>query len=71
MRCTASFGPPIVDTVAAGGLGTLGYIERNSGSSTLALIIGLSAIPYLASAMYGYVNSARCHSYQSLFHPED
>ncbi|HVX93616.1 MAG TPA: hypothetical protein VHK47_01800 [Polyangia bacterium] len=67
-RCTASFGPPIVDSVAGVTLGTIGYFERNSGSPQIALIFGLGAIPYLASAVYGYINADRCHRYQSLFH---
>jgi hypothetical protein len=29
-RCTASLGPPVLDTVALGMLGTLGFIERNA-----------------------------------------
>lgn len=70
-RCTPSFGPPIVDTVAGLTFGTIGYFERNSGSPQIALIFGVSAIPYLASAVYGYINADRCHRYQAIFHADE
>jgi hypothetical protein len=67
--CTDSIGLPIVDTIIGGSLGTLTYIERNSGSHTITIGIGIASIPYLASAVYGYIQTARCDRYKSLFRP--
>jgi hypothetical protein len=70
-RCTPSLGPPIIDTVAAGTLGTIAYAERDSGAQTIAAIFAVGSVAYLASAIYGYVNAPRCRRYQSLFHPDE
>jgi hypothetical protein len=67
-RCSITLGPPIVDTTAALTLGTLSYVERNSGSARwFTPAAGLAALPFLASAIYGYWNAGRCRQYQSLF----
>src|SRR5882672_6332406 len=46
--CTDTIGLPVVDTIIGGSLGTLTYVERNSGSRTITIGIGLAALPYLA-----------------------
>jgi hypothetical protein len=65
--CTDLVGLPIIDTVVAGSLGTLAYVERDAGSHTITLGLGLASIPFVASAIYGYVQTARCHRYKSIF----
>jgi hypothetical protein len=68
-RCSNIASPPIADTVVGAGFGTLGFVERNSGSPKVAFVLGASAVPYLVSAIYGYVALARCRSYVSRFDP--
>jgi hypothetical protein len=36
-------------------------------SRGIALTFGIAAVPYLASAIWGYVETSRCRRYQSLF----
>jgi hypothetical protein len=66
-QCTDVIALPIADTLAAVGFGTIGYLERNSGSKPIALIFDVTAIPFLVSAVYGYVYTERCHRYDKLF----
>jgi hypothetical protein len=70
-RCTSSYGPAVVDTVLGGGLAGIAYVERGSGSHTITILLGLASIPFLVSAVYGYVQTPRCRDYQALFgqHP--
>ena len=67
--CTDSPAPPIVDTGVAGVLGSIAYIERHSGSPPLTIGIGLAALPFLVSAIYGYIDTAQCRRYERLFTP--
>jgi len=69
-RCTETIGLPIVDTVIGGSLGTLTYIERDAGSRLITIGIGVATVPYLASAIYGYIQTARCRHYKSRFRAE-
>jgi hypothetical protein len=66
-RCTDLVGLPIMDTLVTGSLGTIAYIERNAGSHTITVGLSLAVLPYLASAIYGYVQTSRCHRYKSIF----
>ena len=68
--CTDSIGLPVVDTIIGGSLGTLTYIERDAGSRLITIGIGVATVPYLASAIYGYIQTARCRHYKSRFRPE-
>jgi hypothetical protein len=63
--CTASPAPPIADFGIAVAAGTLGFVERNSGTSTAALGLALLSLPFLASSVYGTYNVAKCRRYQS------
>jgi len=67
--CTNKLGVPIADTIISGGFGTLAYVERNSGSPVISLALGVAAVPFLVSAVYGYIQTARCASYESRFAP--
>ena len=67
VRCTELVGLPIMDTVISGSLGTIAYIERNAGSHTITVGLSLATLPFLASAIYGYVQTSRCHRYKSIF----
>ena len=58
---------PDMDTVISGSLGTIAYIERNAGSHTITVGLSLATLPFLASAIYGYVQTSRCHRYKSIF----
>jgi hypothetical protein len=69
-RCTDTIGLPIVDTIVGGSLGTLTYIERDAGSRLITIGIGIATVPYLASAIYGYIQTARCRHYKSRFKTE-
>jgi hypothetical protein len=69
-RCTDVVGLPVADTIIGTGLGTLTYIERHSGSPTITVGLGLATIPYVASAIYGYIQTSRCDRYKSLFRPK-
>jgi hypothetical protein len=68
-RCTDGVALPIADTLAAVGFGTIGYFERHSDATSRVIAIGLdvTAIPFLVSAIYGYVGTERCHRYDKLF----
>jgi hypothetical protein len=66
-RCTSTMGIPAADTVITAGLGTLTYIERDAGSRAITIGIGAATIPFLVSAIYGYVETARCKRYQARF----
>jgi hypothetical protein len=67
-KCTRSPAPPVLDTSVALILGTLSYVERDSGSRRwFTPATGAAALPFLASAIYGYWNMGRCRQYQSLF----
>jgi len=66
-QCTDVTALPVADTLAAVGFGTIGYLERNSGSRSIALAFDVTAIPFLVSAVYGYVYTAQCHHYDRLF----
>jgi hypothetical protein len=67
-KCTRSPAPPGVDTSVALILGTLSYVESDSGSRRwFTPVTGAAALPFLASAIYGYWNMGRCRQYQSLF----
>lgn len=63
--CTSTPAPPIVDLGLAAGLGTLGFIERNSGTPNVALGFALLSIPFLASSVYGALRVGGCHRYRS------
>jgi hypothetical protein len=65
VRCTATLAPPVVDFTLAAGVATLGYVERNSGTSTAALGLALLSLPFLASSIYGTYNITKCRRYQS------
>jgi hypothetical protein len=67
VRCTELVGLPIMDTVISGSLGTIAYIERNAGSRTITVGLSLATLPFLVSAIYGYVQTSRCHRYKSIF----
>lgn len=68
--CTDVIGLPVADTVITGGLGTLTYLERNAGSRSITIGIGVATLPFLMSAIYGYVQTARCEHYQAHFEPK-
>jgi hypothetical protein len=65
--CSDVIALPVADTLTAVGVGTIGYLERNSGSRSLALIFDVTTIPFLVSAVYGYVYTVQCHRYDKLF----
>jgi hypothetical protein len=67
VECTDSLAPPIGDTGVTAALGTLTYVERHSGSPAVTYAIGLAAIPFLVSAIYGYIETQHCRHYQSRF----
>ena len=67
-RCTDSALPVAADFVVATILGTVSYLERNSGSPKVALGIGVIAVPFFVSGVYGAVNVPSCRSYKSRFH---
>ena len=69
-KCTETEGPPVADTVLVGGLGTLTYLERNAGSQTVTLGLAVVAVPFLVSAIYGYVEASRCHRYHARFNQQ-
>jgi hypothetical protein len=66
-QCTDVLAPAVADTLAAVGFGTIGYLERHSGSKPISYIFDVTAIPFLVSAVYGYVYTERCHRYERLF----
>jgi hypothetical protein len=66
-QCTEVTALPVADTLAAVGFGTIGYLERHSGSKSIALIFDVTTIPFLVSAVYGYVYTVQCHRYDRLF----
>jgi hypothetical protein len=45
----------------------LTYVERNSGSQIVTLGLAVAAVPFLVSAVYGYVEADRCRRYQGRF----
>jgi hypothetical protein len=63
--CTASYAPPAVDLVLASASGTVGFIERNSGTSTAALGFMILSLPFLASSIYGAYHVTGCRRYQN------
>jgi hypothetical protein len=65
--CTDLTALPVADTIAGVGFGTIGFLERNSGSRVIALGLDLTAIPFLVSAGYGYFHTVRCHRYEEIF----
>jgi hypothetical protein len=65
--CTVSPVPVAADLIFGSILGTLSYIERNSGSPKIAFGIGVAAVPMLISGVYGAVTVSRCRSYKSRF----
>jgi hypothetical protein len=65
--CTDLTALPVADTIAAVGFGTIGFLERNSGSRPIAVGLDLTAIPFLVSAGYGYFHTVRCHRYEEIF----
>jgi hypothetical protein len=67
MKCTRSPAPPLLDTGVALTFGTLAYIERDSGARWFTPLASAAAVPFVASALYGYWMTGRCRSYQSLF----
>jgi hypothetical protein len=69
LECTDSFAPPIGDTGVTAALGTIATLERHSGSPAVTAGIGLAAIPFLISAIYGYVEAIQCHRYDARFTP--
>jgi hypothetical protein len=69
LECTDSLAPPIGDTGVTAALGTIAYLERNSGSPAVTAGIGLAVIPFLISAIYGYVETIQCRRYDSRFTP--
>jgi hypothetical protein len=77
-RCTVAPGVPIVDTLVGASTATLGYLERNSGGARITPGLGITtlaftlvAIPFLESALYGYVETSRCRRYHAVFHPSE
>ncbi|HSZ81846.1 MAG TPA: hypothetical protein VLA14_06170, partial [Polyangia bacterium] len=52
--CTDLTALPVADTIAGVGFGTIGLLERHSGSRAIAFGLDLTAIPFLVSAGYGY-----------------
>jgi hypothetical protein len=66
-KCTRTLAPPLLDTSVTIIFGTLSYIERDSGARAFTPIAGAAALPFLASAIYGYWSTGRCRQYQSLF----
>jgi hypothetical protein len=66
-RCTSSLFPPIVDTGMAVSLGTLTYIERNSGFPPTTYALGVAGAGFLVAAIYGYVTTNQCRRYNSRF----
>jgi hypothetical protein len=66
-RCTSSPFPPVVDTGLAFGLGTLTYIERNSGFPPTTYALGVASVGFLVGAIYGYATTHQCRRYNALF----
>jgi hypothetical protein len=73
-KCTSSLAPPNADLGAALGLGGLAfaYAARNGADQDpttrwFTPIVGASALPFIASAVYGYFQIGRCRSYQHHF----
>ena len=69
-RCTESPLPVVADATMGTISGGLGFIERNSGSPEIAIVLGVAAVPLLISAVYGAVTVSRCRSYKTRFHPQ-
>jgi hypothetical protein len=69
LPCTEVYAIPVVDSVVTGGLGIIAYREQVFGQTSNELLLGLGALPFLASAIYGYVETARCARYKALFQP--
>jgi hypothetical protein len=73
-KCTSSLAPPNADLGVALGLGGLAYFyaarhggEQDPTTRWFTPIVGASALPFLASAVYGYFKIGSCRSYQNLF----
>jgi hypothetical protein len=66
--CTSSYTAPVADTLTGTLFGSLGYLERNSGSPKVAFVIGTAAVPMLISAVYGYISVTRCRAYRDRFY---
>ena len=69
LGCTSTPAPPIVDGLFFATGATLAYVERNSGTPSLAIGIGLASVPFLISAIYGAINVSACRGYQARFRP--
>jgi hypothetical protein len=65
--CTNIIGIPILDTIVASGLGVIAYRERVFDQTSNEVLLAAGALPFLASAIYGYVETARCSRYQASF----
>jgi hypothetical protein len=67
--CTDAVALPVADTIAAIAFGTIGFLERHSDPTSRVIAVGLdiTAIPFFVSAVYGYVETPRCHHYDKLF----
>jgi hypothetical protein len=65
LPCTSSPAPPLIDLALGLGLGTLGFVERDSGTATVALGTALLSLPFFASSIYGAYNVNNCRRYQS------
>jgi hypothetical protein len=66
-KCTDSIAPPVADLVFSSILGSLTYIERNSGSPALTIGIGIAAVPPLVSSIWGFAKTAQCRRYKARF----
>jgi hypothetical protein len=69
--CTASLAPPAADTAIFGGLAGVAVLERHAGSTAITAGLALSSIPFLVSAVYGYVTTANCRRYDHLFNASE
>jgi hypothetical protein len=65
VSCTASPAPPIADLTVAAGTTTIGFLERNSGTPTVAVGLMLLAVPFVASAIYGTYHVNHCRRYKA------
>jgi hypothetical protein len=63
--CTATYGPAAADLIMATAAGTIGFVERNSGTSTAAIGLMVLALPFLASSVYGAYHATGCRRYQT------
>jgi hypothetical protein len=57
----------VADTVAFVVLNGIAFLERDTAIRATPIIFSLASIPVAISAIYGYVVTAECRHYRSLF----